>query len=419
MSDEELQPQKRTMERLFDTAAAMFWEKGYAATTTREIAAKIGVQQASLYYHIDSKEDLLYQLCVASLEQIHNDVQAALSEVRDPLGRIRALIRAHLASLLTYQVRHVTMLTELRALSSRHRRDVLRLRKQYGGLVRSVLEEAQAAGAVRTDIPAQYLYLALLNVLNWAVVWFHGDQELSAEKLNGLFTPVFLNGAAAVPAEIPSAPIAPGSKREPVSRPRKLPEVNDRTMAERMLNAAAALFSKKGYAATSTREIAAVLRIQKASLYYHIEGKEDLLYSICKSSLEQIRADVATAIEDVSDPLERTRTLIRAHIESMLRDQDRHSATLSEMRALSKERLVQVIALRDTYEEMVRSVLQEAQQAGALRADIPVKYLCLILLGLVNRVEVWYRRKGALSPAALGGVLAMIFLTGAAASAPD
>ena len=421
MDDTQTHAQKPTLERLFDTAATLFWEKGYATTTTREIAAAVGIQQASLYYHIASKEDLLYQLCVASLEQLRSDVQSAVDEVRDPLGRIRALIRAHLATLLTHQVRHVTMLTELRALSSRHHEEVLGLRKQYGGLVRSVLEEAQAAGVVRSDISAQYLYLALLNVLNWAVLWFRRDQELPADRLSGLFTPVFLDGAAAFPSQVPLLPpgFPAGQKRKSASRGRRVSEAAEKPTAERMLNAAAALFSKKGYAATSTREIASLLRIQKASLYYHIESKEDLLYSICKSSLEQIRRDVEAAVQNVPDPLERTRTLVRAHIESMLRDQDRHSATLSEMRALSKERLAHVISLRDAYEELVRSVLQEAQRAGALRGDIPVKYLCLILLGLVNRVEVWYRRSGVLSPGELGEILAAIFLTGAAATARD
>jgi AcrR family transcriptional regulator len=421
MDHSETQRQKPTLERLFDTAATLFWEKGYAAATTREIATAVGIQQASLYYHFASKEDLFYQLCVSSLEQLRTDVQSAVDEVRDPLGRIRALIRAHLATLLTHQVRHVTMLTELRALSSRHHEEVLKLRKQYGGLVRSVIEEAQAAGVVRADIPAQYLYLALLNVLNWAILWFRRDQELPADRLSGLFTPVFLDGAAALRAQIPLLPLGfpAGKKRRSASRARKSSEAAEKPTAERMLNAAAALFSKQGYAATSTREIASLLRIQKASLYYHIESKEDLLYSICKSSLEQIRQDVGTAVQNVPDPIERTRTLVRTHIESMLRDQDRHSATLSEMRALSKERLAHVISLRDAYEELVRTVLQDAQSAGALRGDIPVKYLCLILLGMVNRVEVWYRPGGGLSPSELGEILAMIFLTGAAATARD
>jgi TetR/AcrR family transcriptional regulator, cholesterol catabolism regulator len=409
--------QKPTLERLFDAAAALFWEKGYAATSTREIASAIGIQQASLYYHIASKEELLYQLCVASLEQLRADVEAALCPVTDPLGRIRTLIRAHLSTLLTHQVRHVTMLTELRALSDGHHKQILSLRKRYADLVRTILADAQTAGVVRTDIPAQYLYLALLNVLNWAVLWFRRGQELSADRLAALFTPIYLNGATVVPMR--SAITAPSLTRKHQKPPSARPALIANSTSERMLEAAAVLFAQKGYAATSTREIATFLQIQKASLYYHIQSKEDLLYTICKSSLEQIRQDVETAIDNVCDPLERTRALVRAHIESMVRDQARHSAALSEMRALTAERFTEVLALRDAYEDLVRSVLQQAQEAGALRSDIPVKYLCLHLLGLMNRVEVWYRPDGPLSPAQLGEVLAVIFLTGAAAPPND
>src|SRR5215469_18216121 len=157
---------RSTPERVLDTAAALFWEKGYAATTTREIAAAVGIQQASLYYHVASKEGLLYQLCVSSMEQLLADVQAPVDHKTDPLDRSRALIGAHLATLLKHQVRHVTMLTELRALSRRHHAEVLGLRRKYADLVRSVLQEAQASGKIRTDVPSRYLYLALLNILN-------------------------------------------------------------------------------------------------------------------------------------------------------------------------------------------------------------------------------------------------------------
>src|ERR1700694_3701417 len=150
-ADTSAEPHRPTLERLLDTAATLFWEKGYAATTTREIAAAVGIQQASLYYHIPSKEDLLYQLYVSSLEQLMVDVQSAVDGATDPVERIRVLARAHLATLLRYQKRHVTMLTELRALTERHRAEVVALRDRYGSLVRSVLEDAQASGMIRSD----------------------------------------------------------------------------------------------------------------------------------------------------------------------------------------------------------------------------------------------------------------------------
>jgi AcrR family transcriptional regulator len=403
---------KPTGERLFDIAATLFCEKGYAATTTREIAAAARIQQASLYYHVTGKEDLLHQICVSSLEQLFTDVQSAVNAASNPLERIEILARTHLRTILRHQIRHVTMLKELRALSDPHRAVVMTLRKKYANLVRSVIEEAQTAGAVRGDIQARYLYLALLNILNWAVLWFRRGQTLSEDQLGRTFTSIYLTGAAAGSMRVP---MAGNARRKPPPAVNDLAEESKQSTFERLLEAAAVLFSQKGYAATSTREIAGILGIRKASLYYHIENKEDLLYAICKSSLEQIRRDVTAALEKVQDPLERTRTLVRAHISSLVRDQIAHSVAVGEMHALSGARLKEVIALRDAYEELVRSVLRDARKAGVLRDDIGVKYLCLILLGLLNRVEMWYRREGALSPDQLARVFEAIFLTGAAA----
>jgi AcrR family transcriptional regulator len=401
------------VDRLLDTAAGMFWEKGYAATTTREIAGALQIQQASLYYHIASKENLLYQLCLSSVQQFLSDVPHVLDGIPAPLDRIRALIRTHVSSLLKYQRRNATMLTEMRSLSARHLAEVVELREKYACLVRAEFANAQQAGVIRPDVPTKYLSLAFLNMLNWAALWFHPDQALSADALADLFSEIFLKGVAAGDrSHLPAPDLAPSTKKP--LRTRRQSRQGESATVERLLDAAATLFSTKGYSGTSTREVAALLGMQKASLYYHIEGKEDLLYFICKSSLERIRADVATAVQETGEPLERTRAMVCAHIESMLRDQDEHAATLAEMHALSRERLAHVFELRDQYEGLVRSVLEDGQKAGALRADIDAKYLCLSVLGMMNRVLVWYRRRGPLTPNQIGQMVAAVFLGGAA-----
>jgi len=409
------QPERSTTERLFDTAAALFWRGGYSATTTREIAAALGIQQASLYHHMASKEDLLYRICLSSLDPFLVDVPATVRKVECPLERIRLFIRAHLTTLLRYQQRNVTFLTELRSLSRRHRTEVLALRDKYEHFSRSTLESAQATGAIRKDISVKYLSLALMSMLNYAALWFRREKALNEEQLAEIFTRVYLDGAAA--PGVRSLVILPdfsAEEKRPVARTRKTPVTVDNPALGRVLAAAVGLFSRKGYAATSTREVAKLLGIQKASLYYHVESKEDLLFLICQSSLKQIRNDVEMAIRDAQDPLERTRTLICSHIESLLRDEDKHSTTFAEMHFLSEDRLDRVLKLRDDYEDLVRSVLKEAQAAGVLRSDVEAKYLCLALLGLMNRVMVWYRRGGPLSPSQIGRLFAVIFLSGAA-----
>src|SRR5271156_2392878 len=112
-SDTAGQPDASTQERVLDRAAELFWKKGYAATTTREIAASLGIRQASLYHHVASKEDLLCQLCVTSLEQLLKAVQSAVNESTCPEARIQILVSTHLNTLLKYRTGHALMLTEL------------------------------------------------------------------------------------------------------------------------------------------------------------------------------------------------------------------------------------------------------------------------------------------------------------------
>lgn len=104
------------------------------------------------------------------------------------------------------------------------------------------------------------------------------------------------------------------------------------------------------------------------------------------------------AIRDHYDPLERLQTLICSHIETLLRDEARHSTTFTEMHALSEQRLGQIKKMRDAYE------------------NIEVKYLSLALLGIMNRVMVWYRRGGPLPPHQIGRLFGALFLNGAAAT---
>ena len=410
------------VDRLFDTAAELFWRRGYAATTTREIAAAFGMQQASLYHHMASKEDLLYRICVSSLEAFIEEVPAAVAAAGSPSDRIQALIHAHLATLLRFQQRNITQLTELRSLTGRRRAEVLALRDKYEQFSRSILTDAQNAGAIRSGVPAKYLNLELMSILNHAALWFRKGKALTEDHLADIFTKVFLNGAAT--AEVRARLTLPdlearhreGDKR-PAARSRRTAIATGKPALARAVDAAVGLFSRKGYAATSTREVAKLLGIQKATLYYHVESKEDLLFLICQSALTQILDEVQTAIRNIPDPLDSVQTLISSHVESLLRDEAQHSTTFTEMHALSPERFGQVMKLRDEYETMVRSVLQQAQDAGVLRTDIEAKYLSLILLAIMNRLMIWYRRGGALSPNQVGRLMGVLFLAGAAS--PD
>lgn len=183
-----------TVKRIRKEAARLFWEKGYAATTTREIAESLGVQRASLYYHIKGKEDLLYDLCVESLGNIHTAVAQAVAGKSDPLDRVRAMIQAHVVAMLEDREKHATMLTELRSLTASRLVEVVRLRDEYDSLVRGVLSEAQDAGVLWKGASDKELELALLNLLNWTIFWYRPSGDASPEHLAELFAKIYLGG---------------------------------------------------------------------------------------------------------------------------------------------------------------------------------------------------------------------------------
>lgn len=181
---------------------------------------------------------------------------------------------------------------------------------------------------------------------------------------------------------------------------------------DRILAAAATLFRTRGYAATSTRDLAKALGIQSASLYYHIRRKEDLLYALSVNSLERLTAEVTEAIAGIADPISRIETFVHVHLTRSLADRDEHAAMLFELRSLSGARRARVIQLRDAYQAIATHTISDAQGAGAFRRDVPAKLATLALLNLLNWSIFWYKPSRGYSPARLAATLSTIFLKG-------
>jgi len=192
----------------------------------------------------------------------------------------------------------------------------------------------------------------------------------------------------------------------------------DGNTADRLLQSAASLFRRKGYAATTTRELAGELGIQRASLYHHIRGKEDLLFDISMASLEHITAAVTEAAEQASDA-ERLEAMISAHLQAALDDRNMHMTMLIELRALSEERRVAVLAHRDTYEGLLRDAIRADQDSGRLRTDIDARYLTLSLLNLLNWTIFWFDPNGDMTSLELARIMCTVFLDGVRTLSPQ
>lgn len=395
-----------TAEFVLDAAAALFCEKGFAETTTREIAARLNIHQASLYYHMSGKEDLLDRISRLTLETVEQRVRHAVEKEENGSGRLHGFIRAHLEGLFDNPNRALASISEYRSLSRAHRRELTDLRRSYCGLLDKELASAVKAGIVRKDIPVSILRSALLNYLNWTPRWYQLSGPLPLDELGRIYSRVFFDGIAAAGRTKPSLPQPPNLRRA------RTPAANGSTLGK-FVRTAAELFSRQGYASTSTRGISKLIGMEKATLYYHVKSKEDLLYLITKSSVETLQTDVHRALEGISCPFDQLAVLIQAHCVSLLRDQTQHATALAEVRALSPERLAEIVGMRKRYQAMIRQMIEAGQKSGSIRADVEPRYLASMLRGLLDRVVEWYQKSGPIRPAELAGYLCDIYLFGA------
>src|SRR5205823_3972076 len=161
-------------------------------------------------------------------------------------------------------------------------------------------------------IPVSILRLALLNYLNWTPRWYQLSGRLSLEDLAGIYGRVFFEGIVTPGHEKPSLPQLQNLRR-------RRPGSGHSGTLGKFVRTAAELFSRQGYASTSTRSLSALIGMEKATLYYHVKSKEDLLYLITKSSVETLQEEVQKAVEGITCPLDHLAVLIRAHCMSLLR----------------------------------------------------------------------------------------------------
>jgi len=165
----------RTRKRILDAAAAAFRRDGYAAVTLKDVAALAGLQAGSLYYHFDSKEELVEEVLTVGVEGVSGATRGAIEALgrgADPIARLRAAIAAHLEFVLSesdYAVANIRILSQVpRAIRQRH----LKRQRRYGAYWRGLFEDAARAGKLRGELDLSVVRMLTLGALNWSVEWY-------------------------------------------------------------------------------------------------------------------------------------------------------------------------------------------------------------------------------------------------------
>ncbi len=174
---------------------------------------------------------------------------------------------------------------------------------------------------------------------------------------------------------------------------------------EDLLDAAARLFARRGYHATSMRDIAAAAQMLPGSVYYHFDSKDALLLAVYAEGVARIAAQVDAAVAKKRAPRARLQAACAAHLEMLLDRSDYAQVVVRVLPEDAEAIAGALIALRDDYERRFRQLVAELP----LRRRADRKLLRLALLGALNGAKVWYRR-GKQPPAAVARSLLQIML---------
>ena len=183
---------------LIEAAARLFRNKGFDATSTRDIAAAAGMQSGSPFYHFESKNALLHVvMCegMALAERCQREALAQLPAEASARTQLRSLVRQHFEVLHGEHADFIpVMLYEWRSLSSAQRQDVAAAKDAYEAFWIPVLEALHQQGSLLAEPATARLFI--FGALNWSVQWFNPLGAHSLDALTDQALSLFLADAA-------------------------------------------------------------------------------------------------------------------------------------------------------------------------------------------------------------------------------
>lgn len=171
-------PEGGARRQILDAAAALL-RQGYDATTTREIAARVGIKAGSIYHHYPSKEAIVSAVVNEGVRVVHEAVTGALAALgpsASPRERMQAAIKAHLLSSLEHSAYTSASIRAFAFLPAAVQEDCRVERRRYEEIWRGLVTEAAAAGLLAPGVSQDAVRLLLLGAVNWAGEWYRPER---------------------------------------------------------------------------------------------------------------------------------------------------------------------------------------------------------------------------------------------------
>jgi AcrR family transcriptional regulator len=175
-------------------AARLFSERGYHGTSMQHLAEALGLQRGSLYAHIGSKEDLLFDVVNEGADRFLERGAEAISLDASPAIKLRQLLVGHVETAIEHLDAATVFLNEWRYLSSDLHSIVQDKRDRYESMVRTIVEDGIAAGEFRADADVRFAARLVLSAGNWTYAWYRPGGELGPTEIGHKFAELLIRG---------------------------------------------------------------------------------------------------------------------------------------------------------------------------------------------------------------------------------
>lgn len=183
----------RTAEAIRAAGLKLIFEHGYEGMSLRHLAQAVGLQPASLYNHIETKQALLFELVSGHMRALTEALDAALAGIEGPAARLDAFVAFHLRYHLDRKMEVFVNNSELRSLEPENRTAITAMRRDYERRLTEILALGAGKGVFVVPDVAVTSY-AILALLTGVASWYQADGRLDADAIIALHRDLVLNG---------------------------------------------------------------------------------------------------------------------------------------------------------------------------------------------------------------------------------
>lgn len=191
-----------TRRRILEAGRELFAERGFAASSMRELAERAEVALSASYYHFPSKRDVLLAIMEEAMDHLEQGALEVLALERPPLERLPALVHAHVRVHLAEPNRARVADTEIRSLDPKARTEVVARRDRYEFYFRDTLRQGIEDGCFDSSLDVTVVAMAIITMGTATVEWWRPDGRLSIDEtavlLSALAVAMAVHGGAAV-----------------------------------------------------------------------------------------------------------------------------------------------------------------------------------------------------------------------------